>query len=107
MCLGHYSNHLKENRNCFYYTFNRNREETVFRISEIIFRTKSSAHTQRTHAGISFTKEFCLYILYIIVKIKLNFLSRKPYCSCTDKSMCLSTHQASRAPLPRPISNLL
>lgn len=106
-CLGNYSNSLKENRNCFNYTFNSNREETVFRILEIISRTKSSAHLQRRNAGISFIKEFCLYILRILAKIRMNFLSRKPYCSCTDKSICLSTHRESQAPLPRPISKLL
>ena len=37
----------------------------------------------------------------------MNFLSRKPYCSCTGKSMCLSTHRAPQAPLPRPVSKLL
>lgn len=37
----------------------------------------------------------------------MNFPSRKPHCSCTDQSTCLSTHWASQAPLPRPISKLL
>lgn len=106
-CLGHYRNSLKEKRNCFNYTFNRNREGTAFRILETVSRTKSSTHTQRKHAGISFIKEICLYILRIIAKIKINFLSRKPYCSCPDKSTCLSTHWASQAPLPRPTSKLL
>lgn len=101
-CLACQSNNLKETRNCFNCICNRNREEIMFRILENISTMKSSTHMQRTHAGISFINDFCLNIL-IQKKKSLFLLSRKLYCSCTDKHMQFSMHQASQTPLPRLI----